>query len=343
MVWSRWQKVGHTKIKSEYFGDDAKTSKACLGVDVSGLYLHNLMCEQPTGAFVRRRATNDFRAEYYHSHSHLATEWIPWLSHQLGITFQHKFTGNEKRVTVRQLPVDGYCELENGEQVVLQFLGCYYHSHGCESCPSGIGQDEIADLENRLNTYENLRHLRLQGFTVISIWECQFTAMKITKPEVRDYCNQLDFLIDKRYKLTQKQIIEEVKSGTLFAFVECDIETPDHLKDTYSEFQLVIKHSLMSRDDVSPTMKAFAEKHDLLKKPTKTLLCSHFANKILMSTPLLSWLLNKGLVVTKAYQVIQDRPAKCFQRFGEEVMAARRAGDRHPSLKIQADSSKLLG
>ena len=266
-----------------------------------------------------------------------------WLSHELGVTFRHKFNGDEKRVTVRNLPIDGYYKLDNGKEIFLQFLGCYYHSHGCESCLVGRGGDEISDLENKLNTYENLRYLSVQGYTVVKIWECEFQAMKEAKPEVREYCEQLDFLIDKRYKLTEKQIIDEVKSESLFGFVECDIETPDHLRDATAEYQPVMKHSWMSREDVGENMREFAEKHGLLKKPTKTLLCSYFAKKILMATPLLSWLLNKGLIVTKVYQVVQYRPVKCFYKFGEEVMTARRAGDSHPSLKIQADSSKLLG
>ena len=56
----------------------------------------------------------------------------------------------------------------------------------------------------------------------------------------------------------------------------------------------------MSREDVSVSMRDFAKKYRLLKKPTKTLFCSYFAEKIMMATPLLSWLLNKGLTVTKA-------------------------------------------
>ena len=149
--------------------------------------------------------------------------------------------------------------------------------------------------------------------------------------------------MDKRHRITEQQIIEEVKSGKLFGMVECDIETPEELKTVFSEFQPIAKHARISRDDIGEHMKSFAVANDLLKSPTKTLLNSYFGEKMLFATPLLKWYLNHGLKVTKVYQVIQYHPSQCFQEFGNEVMAARREGDADVSKKIVADSSKLMG
>jgi hypothetical protein len=143
--------------------------------------------------------------------------------------------------------------------------------------------------------------------------------------------------------LTEQQIITEVQTEQIFGLVECDIQTPHHLREIYAEFQPVIKHAYISREEIGEHMKEFAEKNNLLKKPQKTLLCSYYAEKILLATPLLKWYLDHGLEVTHIYQVIQYKPKRCFTRFGNEVMEARRAGDQDKTKKILSDTSKLIG
>jgi hypothetical protein len=51
-------------------------------------------------------------------------------------------------------------------------------------------------------------------------------------------------------------------------------------------------------------------------------------------SPLLKWYVQHGLKVTKIHQVVEYIPATYFQRFGEQVSDARRAGDVHPNKKI---------
>ena len=54
-----------------------------------------------------------------------------------------------------------------------------------------------------------------------------------------------------RSRLTQDQILGEVKSGELFGVLEIDIHTPDYLKERFKDFQPIIKHSQITIDDVS--------------------------------------------------------------------------------------------
>jgi hypothetical protein len=43
-------------------------------------------------------------------------------------------------------------------------------------------------------------------------------------------------------------------------------------------------------------------------------------------SPLLKWYVEHGLKVTQIHQVVEYTPATCFQKFGEQVSEARRAG-----------------
>lgn len=344
LVFNRYQEAGKTKIKEQYFGNNAKTTQVCEGWDCSSMYLHNLaLCNMPTGAFIRRRKENNFCAEKSYSNGIKATEWIMWMEKILNTNIQHMFNGNEKRIGGRNIPVDGYAKLSNGKEIVLNYSGCWFHSHMCKLTPKGIKQDKIKDLENQLNTYTNLKYFQDLGFKVYHVWECQFDKMKSNSKQISSFCQQLDIEVDKRYKISEKQILEEVKSGKMFGMIEVDIHTPDKYKQAFSEFQPITKHSELTREDIGSHMKEFAIKNELLKRPTKTLLNSYYANKILLATPLLQWYLNHGLVCTQVYQVIQYKPAKCFQEFAKRVVTARIQGDQDSSKKIISDNCKLIG
>ena len=64
---------------------------------------------------------------------------------------------------------------------------------------------------------------------------------------------------------------------------------------------------------------------------------------ILLTTPLLQWYLEHGLVVDDIQQVIEYQPQRCFKAFGETVSDARRQVDLDPFKAILADTFKLLG
>ena len=50
-----------------------------------------------------------------------------------------------------------------------------------------------------------------------------------------------------------------------------------------------------------------------------------------------------GLKVTQIHQVVEYTPANCFQKFGEQVSEARRAGDADPNKTIIAETNRLDG
>ena len=344
MVFSRYQEVEKTVIKKEYYAEQAKTTQSVLGLDVSALYLNNLTnMPMPCGAFVRRRSSNDFKLERCYAYGVKAAQWIEWYGHQRGIKFQHLYNGGEVRLGGRNLPVDGYAPCKNSRGLVLQFLGCYFHSHCCTKCPVGREQNVERDAINRENTMSNVKYLEDLGYTVVIKWECEYdNELKSDKLQT-SFCREQNIAIDNRHKLSEKQILQGITDGSFFGMVECDIMTPDELKPYFEEFQPIAKHAMLDRNSIGIHMKSFAEANKLLKKPSKTLLCSYYGNRILLATPLLQWYLSKGLVVTKIHQTIQFKPEKCFQKFGETVVDARREGDTNPATKVVSASSKLMG
>ena len=186
---------------------------------------------------------------------------------------------------------------------------------------------------------------------------------------VHQFCRSLDIIPDRRYQLTHKTILKGVLDGSIFGMVQCSLMTPPNLKAKFADYPPIAKHVKISRDDVGEIsrfaslprrkcwleksrqqtictdavgawMASFAEKHDLLKKPTSSLITSYFADEILLATPLLKWYLQHGLEVTSIQQVIQYKPRRCFKAFTEEIVTARREAGQDVTL---SSMSKLMG
>ena len=125
--------------------------------------------------------------------------------------------------------------------------------------------------------------------------------------------------------------------------IECDVRVPADLREHFAEMLPVFKNALVTRDDIGPYMRQYAEEYNILNKPRRMLVGSYRGDKISLATPLLRWYLTHGLVVDRVYQVIEYEANPCFQRFGESVSTAQRAGDADPDKAIIADTMKLLG
>ena len=89
-------------------------------------------------------------------------------------------------------------------------------------------------------------------------------------------------------------------------------------------------------------MKTYADEHNIMAQPCRSLISSMKGDKILLATPLLKWYLEHGLEVTKVYQVVEFTLKPCFKPFGDAVSDARRAGDADPRKAIAADTMKLV-
>lgn len=76
---------------------------------------HN--ANMPTGPYLRRRKEKGFKLERSRP---LSIEWLEWKAHLEGIGIRHQWNDQEKRVGLRRIAVDGYCQDTN----------TVYHFHG---------------------------------------------------------------------------------------------------------------------------------------------------------------------------------------------------------------------
>ena len=321
IIFHRYHEKDVTKIRG-----GGETCRSIVGYDANALYVWALMQDMPTGWYMRRREENGFRPQQAQPYGQMAAQWLTSVSSKTGHTIRHQSNGREKRIG--KLPVDGWCA---NTRTAYQFHGCYFH--GCPKCytdpeeTNKLNGKTMAQLLD--NTKKNTAYLR-RHVKVLEMWECAWK--RVRDPPHRE-----------KWKMAQHQILAAVVDGTLFGMVECDIRVPDNLREHFSEMQPVFKNTNVSRDDIGPFMRNYAEENDIMSTPLRMLIGSYRGDKILLATPLLRWYLAHGLVVDHVYQIIEYKRNPCFRHFGESVSSSRRAGDAHPEKTIIADTMKLLG
>ena len=329
IIFHRHHEKGVTKIRG-----GGELCRAIVGYDANALYLWAIMQDMPTGWYTRRREENGFRPQQAQPYGQMAAQWLTSVSFTTGHTIRHQSNGREKRVG--KLLVDGWCA---ETRTAYQFHGCYFH--GCTNCyepqeTNALNGKTMAKLleDTKKNTAYLRRHVH-----VVEMWECEWKEIR-KEPDVKSF---LAPTRRQKWNMTQNEILAAVIDGTLFGMIECDIHVPAELRPYFSEMQPVFKNVTVTRDDIGPFMRQYAEENDIMSAPRRMLVGSFHGIKLLLATPLLRWYLAHGLVVDRVYQVVDYEPNPCFQRFGESVSAARRAGDADPDKSIIADTMKLLG
>ena len=284
------------------------------------------MQDMPTGWYTRRRAENGFRPQQAQPFGQMAVQWLTCESERTGLNIRHQVNGREKRIG--NLPVDGWCAQM---RTAYQFHGCFWH--GCPKChadpeetnPKNGKTMAVLLADTKKHTAYLRRHVK-----VIEMWECEWKRERDPPPR-------------QKWTMTQQQIIAAVVDGTLFGMIECDIRVPSELRAHFAEMQPIFKNATVTRDDIGPFMRAYAEENDIMSTPRRMLVGSYHGKNILLATPLLQWYIAHGLVVDRVYQIVEYERKPCFRQFGESVSAARRDGDADPDKAIIADTMKLLG
>ena len=329
IIFHRYHEKDVTKIRG-----GGETCRSIVGYDANALYLWALMQDMPTGWYTRRWEENKFRPQQAQPYGQMAVQWLTWESAKSGCAIRHQVNGREKRIGKRR--VDGWCA---ETRTAYQFHGCFWHG-----CPKCYDQNETNSVNGKTmavlleDTKKNTAYLQCH-VKVVEMWECEWKE-KRKEPDVKSF---LAPARRQKWKMTQQQIITAVVDGTLFGMVECDVRVPSELRAHFAEMQPIFKNTTVTRDDIGPFMRQYAEEHDIMSTPRRMLVGSYRGEKILLTTPLLRWYLAHGLVVDRVYQIVEYSPKPCFQHFGESVSTARRNGDVDPDKSIIADTMKLLG
>ena len=105
---------------------------------------------------------------------------------------QHARNQGEHRLVGTRHTVDGY-DVETN--TAYEFEGCYWH--GCRTCYPQRREEHHRLLDRTMDDVRVLvdqkrEMLKARGYNVVSIWECEWNALKRTDPNVREFVAKLD-------------------------------------------------------------------------------------------------------------------------------------------------------
>ena len=129
------------------------------------------------------------------------------------------------------------------------------------------------------NTRTHTAYLR-RFVDVVEMWECEWKGKRIESDATRFIGAECPRRSTRR--MTQHHIIAAVVDG----MVECDVCVPRELQDHFAEMQPIFKNTTVTRNDIGPFMRDYAEEHHIMSAPRRMLVGSYRGDNILLSTPL---------------------------------------------------------
>ena len=95
------------------------------------------------------------------------------------------------------------------------------------------------------------------------IWEHQWRALVDLRPEIKAYlCSQCCMTHWDKY-LTKEEIISKIHRGSLFGFIECDVQVPESLRKQFEEMTPIFKNTEVNLKDVGEFMQEYAKEHNI--------------------------------------------------------------------------------
>ena len=135
-------------------------------------------------------------------HSQKSIEWLLYCEREIGREIIHAGRTREFRLSEGQL-VDGYQPALPSEEgatakgIVFEYQGCCVH--GCPRCFINNRESSKNKFQQTYaQAYEITRikvaRLRVLGYEVREIWECEFDTLKKRQPEIARYIDTLPIM-----------------------------------------------------------------------------------------------------------------------------------------------------
>ena len=182
-------------------------------------------------------------------------------------------------------------------------------------------------------------YIQEKGFTVLEMWECEWWRLYKTSTIVKLHVRE-KFLY--RRSLTEQQLLEGIRKGNLFGYVQCDIEVPEKLRANLARFPPVFKNILVSKNYIGDLIKTYAEEEGIKSQPRKMMISSFPLQNGTLITPLILFYLQLGLFDTKIHHFVEYTARKCFNSFVQAAVDARRKDDENPNSSVVRETTKLL-
>ena len=102
-----------------------------------------------------------------------------------------------------------------------------------EARPSLTDNEFMRRIKKREQDQMRREYIQQKGSKIIETWECKWWELYRTDTTVKNHL-RADFPYQQ--PLSEERLMQEIKSGRLFGYVQCDLKAPEHLKSHFANF-----------------------------------------------------------------------------------------------------------
>ena len=125
------------------------------------------------------------------------------------------------------------------------------------------------------------QYIKEKRYNVVEVWEREWLNLYKTITYVKEHLRES---FPYKRPLRVETLLEQVRSGKLFGYVQCDIEVPEELRKNFAFCPPIFKNTNVGQHDLTLLVKDYAEKEGLLCQPRKMLISSYFPEKRVLIT-----------------------------------------------------------
>ena len=294
-------------VDETFIRNSENICKSIVGIDASQLYPYPMCQPMPTGLYTRwdyDTKSNRFKPQQNKSRNSESMVLSYFQRQRFECKIESFYTtGAQKKVDC--FKVDGFCAHCN---TVFEAMGCFYHYCPCQETRPSLTEEDI-ERGNEKREMDQMRkqYIKEKGYNVVEMWECERWNLYKTTTCVKEHLRES---FPYKRTLREESLLEQIRSGKLFGYVQCDTEVPEALKEKFANFPPIFKNTNVGRHDIGSLMKDYAEKEGLLSQPRKMLISSFFLENGTLITPLLLFYLELGLECKKIYRFVEYTPVK---------------------------------
>ena len=217
-------------VDETFFRKSTNLCKSIVGIDASQLYPYSMCQPMTTGLYTRwdfDSETSRFipRKNKTRSFENMVMSYFQRTRPECKIE-SFFTTGRQKKIDC--FSVDGFCSHCN---TVFEAMGCFYHFCPCQELRLSLSEEDIqrGSKKRELDTLRR-HYIQEKGFNVFEMWECVWWRLYKTTNTVEQHIREH---FPYRRSLAAEQLLEEIKKGKLFGYVQCDIEVPEKLRSKF--------------------------------------------------------------------------------------------------------------
>ena len=270
--------------------------KSIVGIDANNVYSYWMCQPMPSGLYTRWNYDTEYqkfipRQNKTRSFENMVFSYFQQTRPECKIE-SNVTTGRQKKIDC--FSVDGIC---NHCNTVFETMGCYFHYCPCQEARPSLTDNKITrGIKKREQDQMRKEYIQQKGYRVIKMWECKWWNLYRTDATVK---NHLRANFPYQRSLSEERLMQEIKCGKLFRYVQCDLKVPEHLRAYFANFPPIFKTYVVGRNDIGDLMKEYAEKERIMSQPRRMLISSFHLNNRTIITPLLLFYLHLVLECSK--------------------------------------------